>query len=61
VSTTEAPPIRWLKEVEAADYLRLAAATLRNWRSGGVGPRFHKLGGAVRYSLADLDAWADSQ
>lgn len=45
---------------EAARILGLAPKTLERWRWRGVGPRYRKLNGAVRYSIAELDAWADS-
>lgn len=43
-----------LTEAEAADFLRIAPKTLSQWRWRGLGPSFLKLGGAVRYSMADL-------
>lgn len=47
-----------LTEREAADYLRLAPATLARWRwRGDRGPTWRKLGGAVRYARTDLDAF----
>jgi len=47
-----------LNEREAAVLLRLAVATLRNWRALKQGPRFVKLGmRAVRYRRADLEAF----
>jgi Helix-turn-helix domain len=45
---------------EAASYLRLAPATLANWRSSGDGPLYLKLGAKVVYRRRDLDAWADA-
>jgi len=45
---------------QAARYLGLAPATLNKWRVYGTGPRFHKLGRAVRYRRADLDAYLAS-
>ena len=51
---------RLLKEDEAAQILSLEVATLRRWRWSGRGPHFIKLGGAVRYDLADLDAFIES-
>lgn len=44
---------------QAAEYLGLSAATLNRWRSerAGQGPRWLKLGGAVRYNPADLEAY----
>ncbi|MFH0809200.1 MAG: helix-turn-helix domain-containing protein [Pseudomonadota bacterium] len=41
-------------EFQAAEQLGLAVATLRRWRWAGKGPKFRKLGAAVRYSEADL-------
>lgn len=40
---------------QAAQYLGLAKSTLQNQRSAGVGPRFKRLGRAVRYVRAELD------
>ena len=44
-----------------ADYLGIARGTLRKWRMRRYGPRFQKVGGEVRYYIADLDAWLDAQ
>lgn len=38
-------------------YLGVAPTTLRNWRSAGTAPPALKLGGAVRWRVADVDAW----
>ncbi len=48
---------RLLKEREAAGILSVEIATLRRWRWAGKGPRFLKIGGAVRYDPADLVAF----
>lgn len=42
---------------EAAKYVRLGVGTLNRFRVSGGGPRYAKLGGAVRYRREDLDAW----
>jgi hypothetical protein len=42
-------------ETRAAQLLDLRVKTLRRWRWAGKGPRFVKLGSAVRYRLVDLD------
>ena len=42
----------YLKEHEVADYLGLSVSTLRNWRYTGTNLRFHRFGGAVRYSIS---------
>jgi predicted DNA-binding transcriptional regulator AlpA len=47
-----------LLDTEAvARYAGLSPVTLRKWRMTGAGPRFVRLGRAVRYRRAELDAW----
>ena len=50
-----------LTTLEAAQYVRLGKPTLERARVTGEGPRYAKLGGAVRYRRADLDAWLESR
>lgn len=50
-----------LRVKEAANRLGLSASTLNKWRTQGRGPRFVKLGKAVCYRPADLDAWVSEQ
>ena len=50
-----------LNTKEAANYVRLGKPTLERFRISGDGPRYCKLGGAVRYRRADLDAWLESR
>ncbi len=45
---------------EAACYVKLSRRTLEKKRLTGGGPRFIKLGRAVRYSMDDLDDWINS-
>lgn len=40
---------------QAAAYLSVKPATLEQWRWNGRGPRFAKIGRAVRYRQVDLD------
>lgn len=49
-----------VNEHEAAKLLGLRVTTLRRWRWAGRGPAYRKIGGAVRYHLADLSAFADA-
>jgi excisionase family DNA binding protein len=44
-----------LTERQVAEQLGLSVATLRAWRHRGKGPRFLRLGRAVRYLPADVD------
>jgi excisionase family DNA binding protein len=46
---------------EASAYVRLGKPTLERFRLSGYGPRFCKLGGAVRYRKVDLDDWLESR
>lgn len=49
-----------VNETEAARILNLKVTTLRRWRWAGHGPRFIKVGAAVRYDLADLTAFIEA-
>lgn len=40
-----------------ASYIGLSPVTLRKWRMTGDGPRFLRLGRAVRYRKKELDAF----
>ena len=48
----------YLTTPEAAEHLGLSPRTLERWRVTGEGPRYRKLGRAVRYSIEDLEAFA---
>lgn len=48
-----------VNEHEAAALLRLAVATLRRWRWSGDGPRFAKIGRAVRYDPRELRGYVE--
>lgn len=51
-STSSTCPL--LKTEAAARQLGIAKGTLQNWRARGQGPRFVRLGHAVRYCPADI-------
>lgn len=46
---------------EVAEFLRISEATLAQWRWRGIGPRWSKIGGQVRYLWEDIDAWVAGQ
>jgi predicted DNA-binding transcriptional regulator AlpA len=48
---------KMLTETEAAPLVGLAASTLQKMRVFGTGPKFAKLGRAVRYRECDLQTW----
>ncbi len=46
-----------LTEVQAAALLMLSPSTLKKWRRTRRGPRYYRLGSAVRYKREDLEAF----
>lgn len=47
---------------EAAEYLGgVPEATMRYWRTTGMGPRSYRLGRRCVYDVADLEAWITAQ
>jgi molybdenum cofactor biosynthesis enzyme MoaA len=58
---TRPDPPRYLTCDEAAEFLRLSARTLEKHRTTGGGPRFRKFGRIVRYTVPDLEAWAEAR
>ncbi len=49
-----------LNENQAAEFLGLSVRTLQAWRVRGGGPRYMKIGRAVRYQRRALVAFQDS-
>lgn len=51
---------RYLRTKEAAAFLGVRPATLRNWKALGIAPPSRKLSGTlVVYAVEDLRAWLD--
>ena len=46
-----------LNTAQTSEYIGLAVSTLEKARVAGTGPRFIRMGRAVRYRRADLDGW----
>lgn len=46
-----------VKEVSERYRGEVSEGTLRNWRAMRIGPNFIKIGKAVLYPIAELDAW----
>jgi excisionase family DNA binding protein len=51
------PGRRTLTDIEVAARLGVSRFTVRSWRLKGVGPRFLKMGRAVRYRPEDVEAY----
>jgi predicted DNA-binding transcriptional regulator AlpA len=52
---------RLLNEYDVADIFRLSVATMRHWRLTGKGPKWLKLGSAVRYRPEDVQAYLEGR
>jgi len=50
-----------LNEHDVARVTRLSVASVRRWRLLKTGPKFLRLGSAVRYRPQDVAAWLDSR
>jgi predicted DNA-binding transcriptional regulator AlpA len=50
-----------LKQGEAASLLHLSERTLERFRVSGTGPKFVRLGRAIRYRLTDIEAFVESR
>jgi len=45
----------FLNQNELASRWGMSPRTLENWRSTGKGPKYVKLGGQVRYKIAEIE------
>jgi hypothetical protein len=51
---------QFLKSKSVAAMLEIPEGTLRYWRNVGLGPVWHKLEGSIRYDLADVLRYIES-
>lgn len=49
-----------LTQQETAALLKVSVSTLKRWRTVGTGPRYLRVGRAVRYRRSDVEAWLRS-
>jgi excisionase family DNA binding protein len=56
-SSTDRSGKSTLTDIEVASRLGVSRFTVRSWRLKGVGPRFLKMGRAVRYRPQDVDEY----
>jgi len=54
------PKPEMLNEHQVADYLNMSVASVRRWRLFRKGPKFVKIGRAVRYKHSDVEVWLNS-
>ena len=50
-----------LNQCQLSKRLGIAVRTLERWRWQGVGPKFIKIGGRVRYRIEDVEAYEASR
>ena len=53
-------PDSLVTEVQAAKFLNISIRTLQAWRIKLAGPRFVRVGRAIRYRHSDLIAWIEA-
>jgi excisionase family DNA binding protein len=58
--TVERTPRHFLNVGQAAEYLGVSAASLRNWSDQGKVPVYRTPGGQRRYRVSDLDRFIES-
>jgi predicted DNA-binding transcriptional regulator AlpA len=51
----------FVSDAELARRLGLSPATLQKWRSQAKGPRWVRMGRAIRYRVSDVEAWVNAQ
>lgn len=56
-SFTRTPGRLTMTDIEVASQLGVSRFTVRSWRLKGLGPRFLKMGRAVRYRPEDVDEY----
>lgn len=49
-----------MNEHEVAVFVKMSVASVRRWRLFRKGPKFVKIGAAVRYRREDLETWLNS-
>lgn len=49
-----------LTDHQVAEHIKMSVATVRRWRRLRQGPKFLKIGAAVRYRRADVETWLSS-
>ena len=48
-----------LTESQVADLLSVKQRTLARWRQLGIGPKYAKIGGSIRYEPHEIEAYLD--
>lgn len=59
-ATPHPPKSEIMNEHQVAEYLNMSVASVRRWRFLRKGPKFVKIGSAVRYKHGDVETWLNS-
>ncbi len=59
--TPHITPVRHINQIELSRRLGVSCRMLERWRWTGVGPRFIKIEGRVKYRLADIEAYEQAR
>ncbi len=54
-------PIKHFNQTDLSYRLSVSCRTLEHWRWLGVGPKFIKIGGRVKYRLSDIEDFEQSR
>jgi len=54
-------PEGFLNERQVGELTSMSLSTLRQWRFCGKGPKYHKVGRAVRYKIQDVSDWMNER
>jgi predicted DNA-binding transcriptional regulator AlpA len=60
ITSIAADPDAALNEIQAAEFLGVSTRTLQAWRVSGRGPRYCKIGRAVRYQRRELVSFQET-
>lgn len=52
---------KWINTDEAAEYLGVKAATIREWIKKSIGIPCHKIGRCWKFKRSELDVWVKSK
>ena len=61
MATPNNTPEKLLNEHDVARITGLSVASVRRWRLLRLGPRYIKIGAAVRYKAEDIAAWLETR
>lgn len=50
-----------LSKKQIAKLLGVSEASVTRWICAGIGPRYHRVGLAVRFRLADVNRWLEQR